>query len=262
MTFTDADYIVISRRFDDYVTPLLQLPDPVGKNILLKRDHTRRVLENANELCVHLKLSPEQARIAAAAALYHDIGRFPQFIRFRTFADSKSADHSLLGVDVIGEEHFFAGLDPAVASLLLAAIANHSRLVIPDSLPGNVRMLLRILRDADKLDILHVVTEYYRTSKKGVDSSIALDLPDTPGVSRNVMRSVREERLVNIADVRNVNDFKLLQVSWVYDLNFSWTKERLIERDYLTLLFEHLPDTPGLRELASRIRARISDISI
>lgn len=257
MTFTAADYTLISRRFNAYVTPLLELSEPVGSNIRLKRDHTQRVLANSNDLCEHLALSPEWTNIAAAAALYHDIGRFRQFIRYRTFADSRSVDHSLLGVHVIEEKELFAGLHASVTSLLMTAIVNHNRMSISDSLSEDARMILRILRDADKLDILYVVTDYYHNGENSIDRSIALELPDTPGVSRNVLRSIEEERLVNIADVRNLNDFKLLQTSWVYDVNFTWTRQRLIERDYLTLLFRALPDTAEMSKVEKRVRSYI-----
>ena len=56
-------------------------------------------------------LSGEALYMAETAALLHDIGRFEQFHRYKTFSDARSEDHAALGVDAIKEEGLLQSID-------------------------------------------------------------------------------------------------------------------------------------------------------
>ena len=45
--------------------------------------------------------------LAKTAALFHDIGRFPQWKHYSTFVDSVSEDHALLGLEVLSRHKGF-----------------------------------------------------------------------------------------------------------------------------------------------------------
>jgi hypothetical protein len=45
-----------------------------------------------------------QKRTGPAVALLHDVGRFPQYRRWRTFRDSESDNHARLSLEVIRHE--------------------------------------------------------------------------------------------------------------------------------------------------------------
>ena len=42
--------------------------------------------------------------VAEAIALFHDVGRFPQYARYKTFRDSISTNHAALGASVLFEQ--------------------------------------------------------------------------------------------------------------------------------------------------------------
>ena len=54
---------------------------------------------------------------------------------------------------------------------------------------------------------------------------------------------------VLFADLQNLNDFKLLQIGWVFDVKFAPTLRRLKERGYLDMIRSHLPDDENVNEL-------------
>jgi hypothetical protein len=60
--------------------------------------------------------------------------------------------------------------------------------------------------------------------------------------------------MVNLADVRTLNDFKLLQISWVYDLNFTESFRMIEERNYLEKLAAALPSGPRIRSALDSVR--------
>ena len=100
---------------------------------------------------------------------------------------------------------------------------------------------MKLLRDADKVDIWRVVTDYYRDARHERNQTIELNLPDTPSISDAVCRSLMKGNIVKMADLETLNDFKLLQIGWIYDVNFHRTFQIVQERGYLEKIRQALP---------------------
>jgi hypothetical protein len=111
----------------------------------------------------------------------------------------------------------------------------------------------KLLRDADKLDIWRVVTDYYRQKDGKRNGAIELGLPDTPGISDDVYSDLMEGRVVDFTHLRNLNDLKLLQVGWIYDINFAPTFQSIQERGYLKIIRDALPASEKTRKIFSRV---------
>ncbi|MDZ7698511.1 MAG: HD domain-containing protein [Deltaproteobacteria bacterium] len=231
----------LKKWFDAYTHQFDSQNRVVQKSMDLKRDHTRRVCEAAVDIGHSLRLSAHDLAMAEAAALLHDIGRFEQYRRYRTFSDSRSADHAALGVKVIDDEGVLEPLDSKTAGVIRRVVKYHNRAALPAHADPRCLFSLKLIRDADKVDIWHVVTDYYRTAANGRNPTIELDLPDTPEISDKVHETLMEGRLVQMTDLRTLNDFKMLQMGWVYDLNFPRTFEMVAEKGYLDMLRDALP---------------------
>ncbi|NLF97610.1 MAG: HD domain-containing protein [Candidatus Riflebacteria bacterium] len=189
-------------------------------------------------------------RLAEIAALFHDIGRFEQFARHRTFSDKRSFNHAAFGVGVLIKNDVLSRLGIFEQELIIKSISSHNMLELPDEDDESVRLHQRLLRDADKLDIWWVVTDYYRERAAGkINPGLELNQPDTPGISPAVFERIMNGETVLFADLQNLNDFKLLQVGWVFDVNFAPTLRRLKERGYLDSIRSHLPDDENVNEL-------------
>jgi hypothetical protein len=240
----------LKKWFDAYTHQFDSRNPVVQKGMDLKRDHTRRVCEAAVDIGHSLRLSEYDLAMAEAAALLHDIGRFEQYRKYRTFSDGKSADHAALGVKVIDDQGILDPLDSKTAGVIRRVVKYHNRAGLPAHADPRCLFFLKLIRDADKVDIWHVVTDYYRTAADGRNASIELDLPDTPEVSDKVYETLMAGRLVKMTDLRTLNDFKMLQMGWVYDLNFPRTFEMVREKGYLDMLRDALP----------RKNSRVSDI--
>ena len=79
----------------------MYLREHPGDMLRLKREHTYKVLAHARAIVAQEGLASQEGRAALLAALYHDTGRFPQYIRWRTFSDAESENHGYLGVHVV-----------------------------------------------------------------------------------------------------------------------------------------------------------------
>ena len=70
-------------------------------------------------------------------------------------------------------------------------------------------------------------------------------------------------KLVQMTDLRTLNDFKLLQLGWVYDLNFPRTFQIVKERRYLEKIRQALPQSSSrVEEIYARARAYLEKNSL
>ncbi|MBW2708114.1 MAG: HD domain-containing protein [Deltaproteobacteria bacterium] len=232
----------LKNRFEQYVKQFAS-PDPDVQAVLdLKQAHTRRVCEAILDIGGHEGLSGEELRMAEAAALLHDIGRFEQYRKYKTFSDIRSENHALLGVKVIGENRILEGIDPGKAKVIIRAVECHNRAALPVGENSRGLLFMKLLRDADKVDIWRVVTDYYRNAHRERNQTIELNLPDEPEISDSVCRSLMKGNIVQMTDIRTLNDFKLLQIGWIYDVNFRRTFQIVKEKGYLGQIRGALPE--------------------
>jgi putative nucleotidyltransferase with HDIG domain len=249
----------LNDRFEDYNKRFSSFDAVVKENIDLKLEHTRRVREEILDIGRSLGLAVEDLQLADAIALLHDIGRFEQYSRYRTFVDHKSEDHGNLGVKVIREEGLVDGLELEDAAVILCTVGFHNRAELPEEATGRSLFFLKLLRDADKVDILRVLTEYYQKAETGRNRSIELGLSLDDRVSDNVYDALMNGRVARTKDLKTLNDFKLLQIGWVYDLNFPRTFQLFGERGYLPRIRDALPrDSAWIDEVYERAFAYLN----
>ncbi len=241
--------------FEDYVGQFSSDDPMVQENMDLKAEHTRKVCEAILDIGRSLDLSREDLCMAETSGLLHDIGRFEQYRRYRTFFDIKSEDHAALGVKVIQTHQVLDGLEPAMADIIVRLVGYHNRAALPVGEEARCLFLLKLLRDADKIDIWRVVTDYYQNGENKRNPAIELGLPDTDRVSDSVYKTLMDGNLVQTADLETLNDFKLLQIGWIYDVNFARTFQMARERAYLEMIRDALPrGSDRVEEIFARAR--------
>jgi hypothetical protein len=113
----------------------------------------------------------------------------------------------------------------------------------------------KLLRDADKLDIWRVVTDYYQNAGQDRNNAIELGLRNTPDIADEVYEDLLAEKIVRVGAIKTLNDFKLLQMGWVYDLNFPRTFELVQERGYLEMILSSLPQSEKVLRAYSSVKA-------
>ncbi|MEE9370236.1 MAG: HD domain-containing protein [Sedimentisphaerales bacterium] len=242
------------RWFDDYVAGFYGEDEFVNANVKLKEEHSRRTCEEMRYLADERGLTDNQKRIAEAIALFHDIGRFKQFVKYRTYNDPRSINHCLLGVKVLRQTKVLDGLEIKERELIEKAVEYHGSRKLPDDLEGDCLLFSRLLRDADKLDVFYVVTQYYKQYRDNPEEfKLELELPDGPGYSVEVIEDIFRGRRVDYRRLQTMNDMKLCQLAWVYDVNFTATLKCLRQRRLLEKMFDFLPATGDIDRVRKKI---------
>jgi hypothetical protein len=223
-----------------------------NRNIRLKEEHSQRVLANINLLTESLALAVHDRLLAEAVALFHDLGRFQQYRQYKTFRDADSVNHAALGAKIVAEEELLAELTVAERQTVIRAVAQHNVFMIPAGLTERDLLFLKLIRDADKLDIWRVFIEFYALPDEERASAVSLGFPDVPVCSKEVLACLHRQEMVDLKLLKTLGDFKLLQLSWVHDLNFPASFRLMEERDYINRLAATLPAT---REVASALES-------
>jgi hypothetical protein len=179
--------------------------------------------------------------LAETVALFHDIGRFPQYAKYKTFQDNISVNHGTLGANTLMKEKVLQSLPVNEQELVMQSVKFHNAFSVPRKEKEETVFFIKLIRDADKLDIWRVFLEYYESADELKASAVSLGLPDSGEYSKNVLSCILEKRVVSLVTVKTLDDFKLLQLSWIFDLNFEPSFRLLSERKYSERIISHLP---------------------
>jgi putative nucleotidyltransferase with HDIG domain len=245
--------------FGIYVSKFSYPDKESQKNIDLKREHTERVTREIIQLGKKTGLCEEELYLAEIIALFHDIGRFEQYDRYMTFSDNKSENHAELGIKILKNYNVLSSLDREIQELIFCSIKYHNRPLLPNNESETCLLYSKLIRDADKLDIWKVVTDYYHSNNGEKNVILELELPETPGFSPEVYHALVDRKIVEMKYVRNINDIKLLQAGWIYDINFKPTFESVKNRRYMELLRDALPEYKEISEIFNLINSFILD---
>ena len=211
----------------------------------LKLHHTMQVLAHARAIVAGGRFAPPLDRACLLAALYHDVARFEQYLRWHTFRDRESCNHGQWGVRILKREQRLKDETPAVRKLVLAAVGLHNRFALPAGLPEGMARICHAVRDADKLDILRVMDEHL-SGPRPYCPTVVLSLPDDPALhSDKVLDDALAGRVAAYADLKSVNDFRVLLGTWFYDMHFPASRARFVAEGHARRLLTELPATPA-----------------
>jgi putative nucleotidyltransferase with HDIG domain len=237
--------------FDNYIDHFIKEYPDLEENIQIKADHSRKVSAEILGLARNLNLNYSDVLLAETIGLFHDIGRFKQYVNYQTFSDSKSQNHADLGLEVLKEHQLLKDLSANEQDIIYKSIINHSRAeIIPDE-KDQVIFFSKLIRDADKLDIWRLITEYYmiKEQDKGENKSLELELPDNDKITDEVLNAIIHKKVVLKEFLQTLNDFKLLQIAWIFDLNFNYSIQRVYEKKYLDKIFNTLPGNEKVNQI-------------
>ncbi len=254
----DPDLLSLQSWFSEYVGRFINGDSELSRVARMKERHTARVRMTARRLGSALGLKARELVLAETMALLHDVGRFPQYARYRTFRDQDSENHALLGLRVINRSRLLSAFRPAERRHIARAVALHNAARAPDLPDPQSQRYLKLLRDADKLDILKVMIGHY--GKRRLQDNVVSEFEVSAGndCSPGVVAALRAGRVVPLAATRTVNDIRLLYISWVFDLNFPVSFREVRKGGYLTRLASPLPPVPGVQEVMRLAREHVA----
>jgi putative nucleotidyltransferase with HDIG domain len=251
----------IRKWFGSYVKRYCPSDGKLHAVLQLKVDHSARVAMETYGIAHDLGWSAADCHTARALGLLHDIGRFEQFTKFGTFLDPKSVDHGELGYEVASTSDVLAHCSASEKEIILTGIRYHNRRVVPSTLSADVARFVKLVRDADKVDIIFIINDEMRRNRHKEYPEILLGTdmngPPTPAL----IKQIREQRSASYENVRSLADMNLIRMAWVYDINYLPALRRISERKLLGDLLKMAPIVPTseMREIMNEAERHIEE---
>ncbi len=250
----EESYNKIRTWFDAYVLEFSSEDSEIQLNIDLIKDHASRVYENVQELGASIDLDESNLLLLKVSALLHDIGRLEQLVKYGTYADNDEFNHIQIGLKVIEDHVVLDVLDERDKQLIIDCIRLHDISVLPKIEDEQLLSLTQLLRDADRIDVLRIVSEYYTHKKVYPNRHLDMELKDIPGISKKISKAIMADKIANRENVENVNDLKLSQMSWVFDINNKKGFKMISEKGYVKAIFETLPKNDDVIDMYRNIK--------
>lgn len=242
---------------DAYMRQFSTDDEVVMQGISIKQEHTGYVTAIARELAQHLNLGQHDVQLAEMMGLFHDVGRFRQYSIYKTFNDAQSEDHADLGLKVLSEEMpYLKELSPEDADMLCYAIKYHNKKEIPAEAAGRRLVFAKLLRDADKLDIYRVLAPFLDPENEQ-NAPRSIEAGAGQNISPEFIQAFVNGMQADYRMLKTMGDRKLVRLLWVYDVNYSWTLQKMVERGYIQRIIDHLPQQAGVDAGVKRLQEYI-----
>ena len=194
------------------------------KNGMISRKyyHTFRVADYAKELAQSENLNEQDTYIAFLCGLLHDIARFKQATEYGTFNDLQSFDHGDVGFQILLENDYISRFiqDKESQIIILKAVKNHNKFAIEDGLNEKELFFAKLVRDADKLDIMDIFRNEI------TDNSTIVD--------ENVLKALKEHRQFKRDGIMKNDVSEIVKfLCFTFDLNLKRSFEILEEKGIL-----------------------------
>lgn len=189
--------------------------------------HTFRVVEICEKIASSIGLNEEKIELAKLIGLLHDIARFEQYTRYKTYDDLKSIDHAELAIEILKKDNYirkYIQIDK-YDNVILKAIKYHNKYSVGNDLNEEERLFCEIIRDADKLDIMYQATcETWEEIIKDIEEQ---------EISPKVYEQFIKNELIDRYNVKNNIDKVVVDIAFIYDYNFKENYKIIKDNKYI-----------------------------
>lgn len=262
MNMNETDVAGIRKFLDIYYKESIGMvvgQRDVESNLQMKYAHSLEVHALTCKLAAELHLDNPTTLKARAAALLHDIGRFPQIIKSHTYTDARSVDHSHLGVIIVRENQVIDHLGIEASEVIKTAVRNHSTLSVPSEIVGRTRTITEVLRDADKIDIIRISIDFHSSEIAGRKTGWYTDMSFAPTCNSIVTEALLAGKAIPVTEIKTVYDEFLLYLSWVNDFQFDYSVRHVAELGRWEYMVKTLPDDTLRNHVTNYINRRIDE---
>lgn len=181
-----------------------------------------------------MKLTQEEIDIATLIGLLHDIARFEQYTKYHTFKDAESIDHGDLGAEILKKDIKKYIETDEYDELIQLAVKNHNKYKIQEGLTQKQEMFAKIIRDADKLDILYESTCMFWKWRE--------NLVEESKITPEIIEEFKRNESVDIRYRKTPIDEIVSVVAFIFDINYRTSFEILKRENYINKIIDRYND--------------------
>ena len=235
--------------FDEYAMKY----DMNIKEIAYKYNHSYRVVHQAEEISRSIELDEEEKDLASLIALLHDIARFEEWTKYHSWS---KIDHGDLGYEILSNNNYILKyVDEKYKNVVLNSVKYHNKIEIPDNLDKLTKKILKLVRDADKLDILN--TQYNPYNEKSL--TLHYDFDSKYDIDKEIVNNFISEKMLPFKEVTNIAEDIIYYLSYIYDINYRSSFKIIYNLNILDIKLELLKKVINDSEKYKIIELKIKD---
>ena len=199
--------------------------------IIRKFYHSYRVMDFCMLLAKYNNFNDDDTNIAMLVGLLHDYSRFEQWTNYKTYSDIKSIDHGDLAVERLFKDREILNYCKNIEYYdeIYDAIKYHNKYSYPEYLSEHNKLLCKIIRDADKIDIFYLL---------GINKEL---IPEDDGaISDKVKETFYSNKAISRLDCKNKNDDILLDIAMIFDLHFNYSFKHIKNMKLIDKIYENI----------------------
>lgn len=195
----------------------------------LKKYHSLRVMEISTQIAKEENFTEEEIEVSTLIGLLHDIARFKQYTEYKTFKDIDSFDHGNVGVEILEQHNFlrkFIKTDK-YDEIIKLAIKNHNKFAIEKGLTEEQNKFCKLIRDADKIDILFIATGIlWKHEREQMENSI---------LNPNIKENLNNEQLIKQSKYKKIQyaDSIIKMFGYMFDVNYKSSFKIIKNEQYI-----------------------------
>lgn len=199
--------------------------------VQMKLGHIMRVAENCKKLAIDLGLPEEQIQLAELIGLLHDIGRFEQY---KIADNTKKFDHGEAGVEVLKKDNYIRKYieENKFDEIIYTAVYEHNQYELTKGLSKEKELFSKIIKDADKIDILYESIHIYWQDEKRIKQV------EEGRLSEKMLEDFYQHKLADNRNRVSETDQILRYASFIFDINFPCSFRMLKENDNVSKMID------------------------
>lgn len=204
--------------------------DMNNPKIKQRYNHTFRVMKISHNIASSLNLSNEEILLSELIGLLHDIGRFYQITTYENISDKKTIDHADYGCEILFNDNLIEKLniDNKYYEIIKKSIRNHNKVTLENNMNDKELLFSKIIRDADKLDILYLI---------GNEDELPKKIEDVTNTCKNYFL---EGKIIPYHCIESSGDKVLIYLCYIYDINYKYSFNHIKENSLYEDIYNKL----------------------
>lgn len=214
------------KEFDKFMANF----DLNNSDIKRKYDHVFRVKDYAKSIIESITNDEKLISIVIISAILHDIGRFQQFSEYNTYMDYKSFDHGDRGKEILEENDYISKYvdDDYLKEVIIHTVKYHNKKDIPLTGDDFKDTVLRVVRDADKIDILFEQNNEIKNKNYVMND--------------NHVNSIFNEEMCDTSFSKEYDDDMFTYLAFIFDINYKKSFEIIKNKGIIDYKFNILSE--------------------
>ena len=189
--------------------------------------HAFRVEKICEKIATSIGMNDEEIRLSKLIGILHDIARFQQYTIYKTYDDTKSIDHGEFGVKILESDEYIRKYieTDRFDDIILKSIFNHNKYCISNDTNDIEKIYCKIIRDADKLDIMYEATcEFWKDEEETIQKQ---------EVNKSVIEQFICKEVIDNRNTKQSIDKVIRTIAFIFDLNFRESLEIIKDNNYI-----------------------------